>query len=136
MAKETKIEKENGKHKLKALKPDKDKHAEIEGIDTSKYDVYDSDKNLEEAKQEANKQNLNIDWFACYAIKDKQNNNVKMVSGEYTIKFDKPTSGNKLYYYYKDDQDKGNLESVVFSDAEPGRVKTSLDIGDPPIGTG
>jgi hypothetical protein len=117
----------------------KDKNTDIE-IDTSNYEVDDSDKNLVDAKNEADRQNLTIDWFACYSIKDKNNNQVKEITGGYTIKFDKPDSGDKLYYYYKDNNNNGHLEYVNFSDAgtenNRQRVKATLTIGDPPIGSG
>jgi hypothetical protein len=127
MAKETKAKYEDGKHKLKGLKPDKDKHTVIEGIDTKNFEVFDSDKNLSDAESNY----PDYDWFACYTIKDKKGNQVKKVSGGYTIKFDKPALGKNLYYYYNKTANK-----LDFSDAEPGRVKATLDIGDPPIGAG
>jgi hypothetical protein len=132
MAKETKAayDKDKGKHRLKSLKPTDDKHTDVEGIDTSKHEVFDSDKNLSAAQSKY----PNYDWFACFTIKDKSGNQVGDMPA-YTIKVDKPASGKNLYYYYNN-----TANQLDFSDAgtEEGRqrVKATLRIGDPPIGTG
>lgn len=109
--------------RLKSVSKKKDKNTDIE-IDTSNYEVVDSDKNLEEANNKYPK----IDWFACYTIKDKKGNQVNKVSGGYTIKFDGTATG-KYYYYYNN-----TANPLDVSDVKTGRVKATLDIGDPPIG--
>ena len=119
--------------KLKNRSKIKDKNTAIE-IDTDEFELDDSDKNLKKAEDKATNEGLNIDWFASYSIK-KNGNDVKNVSGGYTIKFDKPTTGNKLYYYYEDSEG-SHLDYVNFFDDEPGRVKATLYVGDPPIGAG
>ena len=124
MAKEEKIKETDGKYELGGSKD-----TDLDGIDGSKYDVFTTDKNLAEAR----KKYPNYDWFACFTIKDKSGNQVGDMPA-YTIKFDKPASGN-LYYYYN-----SIANQLSFSDAgkkgNKDRVKATLTIGDPPIGIG
>ena len=124
MANENKVQLKDGKHGLGGSKD-----TDIEGIDTTKYDVFTTDKNLAEARAKY----PNIDWFACFTIKDKSGKQVGDMPA-YTITFDKPASGT-LYYYYN-----GTANSLTFSDTgkkgNKNRVKATLTIGDPPIGTG
>ena len=124
MANEKKVEHKDGKYGL-----GDSKDTDVEGIDTSTYEVYTTDKNLAEAKSKY----PNIDWFACFTIKDKSGNQVGAMTA-YTIKFNKPTSGS-FYYYYN-----GSAHQVDTSDAEDKegkkRVKVTLTVGDPPIGMG
>jgi hypothetical protein len=124
MANEKKVKQKDGKHELGGSKD-----TDIEGIDTAKYDVFSTDKNLAEARAKY----PNIDWFACFTIKDKAGKQVGDMP-TYTIKFDKPAS-ETLYYYYN-----GTANPLTFSDAgkkgNKNRVKATLTIGDPPIGTG
>ena len=124
MAKDTKIKEKNGKYDLGGSKD-----TDLEGIDKSKYDVFTTDKNLDAAKRDY----PNYDWFVCFTIKDKAGKQVGDMPA-YTIKFDKPASGN-LYYYYN-----GSAHQISFSDTEKKgnkkRVKATLTIGDPPVGTG
>ena len=82
MAKEEKVKEKNGIYELGGSKD-----TDLEGIDESKYDVFLTDKNLAEAKSKY----PNIDWFACYTIKDKSGKEVGNMPA-YTIKFDKPAS--------------------------------------------
>jgi hypothetical protein len=127
MAKENKINKSDGKYKLGGSKD-----TDLEDLDDSQYDVFDSDKNLAEAQSKFQ----NIDWFACFTIKDKAGNPVGTMPA-YTIKFDKPASGN-LYYYTPDNN--GTANPISYSDTDKkgkkNRVKATLTIGDPPIGLG
>ena len=124
MAKETKIKEKNGKYYLGGSK-----ETDLIGVDNSKYDVYTTDKNLDAAKRDY----PNYDWFVCYTIKDKSGKQVGSMPA-YTIKFNKPASGN-LYYYYN-----GSAHQISYSDTEnkgnKRRVKATLTIGDPPIGMG
>ena len=124
MAKETKIKEKNGKYYLGGSK-----ETDLLGINKSKYDVFSTDKNLAEAKSKY----PNYDWFTCFTIKDKAGKQVGNMSA-YTIKFNKPASGN-LYYYYN-----GTANQISYSDAEKKgnkkRVKATLTIGDPPTGMG
>ena len=124
MAKDTKIKEKNGKYDLGGSKD-----TDLEGIDKSKYDVFSTDKNLAEAKRDY----PNYDWFTCFTIKDKAGKQVGDMPA-YTIKFDKLASGN-LYYYYN-----GVANQITYSDSgkkgNKNRVKATLTIGDPPIGTG
>ena len=124
MANEKKIEQKDGKYGLGGSKD-----TDIEGVDTSTYDVYTTDKNLDDAK----KNYPSFDWFACFTIKDKSGNQIDSIAA-YTIKFDKPVSGN-FYYYYN-----GSAHQVATSDdVDKGgkkRVKVTLTVGDPPIGMG
>jgi len=124
MAKETKIKEKDGKYELGGSKD-----TDLEGINGSIYDVFSTDKNLAEAQSKY----PDYDWFTCFTIKDKNGNQVGTMP-EYTIKFDKPASGN-LYYYYN-----GTAHQISFSDSgkkgNKKRVKANLTIGDPPVGTG
>jgi hypothetical protein len=104
------------------------KDADLEGIDASAYDVFTTDKNLQAARDKY----PTYDWFACFSVKDKSGNYANIT---YTLKFDKPAAGKKLYYFlndaaheieYSDDADKGNKK----------RVKATLTVGDPPVGMG
>ena len=124
MAKETKIKEKNGKYYLGGSK-----ETDLVGIDNSKYDVFTTDKNLDAAKRDY----PNYNWFVCFTIKDKAGKQVGDMPA-YTIKFNKPASGN-LYYYYN-----GTANPITYSDTDKKgnkkRVKATLTIGDPPVGTG
>ena len=124
MANENKAKYKDGKYGLGGSKD-----TDLEGIDTKKYDVFTTDKNLADARSKY----PNYDWFACFTVKDKSGKQVGNMPA-YTIKFNKPASGN-LYYYYN-----GTATQLPFSDAgkkgNKNRVKATLTIGDPPIGMG
>ncbi|HXF83800.1 MAG TPA: hypothetical protein VNK49_00265 [Anaerolineales bacterium] len=119
-----KIEFRNNKHALGGRRD-----VDIEGIDDKTYDVFTAEDKLEEAR----KAYPTYDWFASFTIKDKSGKDVERLP-PYTIKFDKPESGT-LYYYYK-----GTAYPVPYEDTEnkgnKKRVKATLTVGDPPIGTG
>ena len=124
MATDKKIKEKNGKYYLGGSK-----ETDLLGIDKSKYDVFSTDKNLAEAISKY----PDYDWFICFTIKDKAGKQVGDMPA-YTIKFNKPASGN-LYYYYN-----GTAHQLSFSDTgkkgNKKRVKATLTIGDPPIGLG
>jgi len=115
----------DGKHKLGGSKD-----TDLEGIDSKKYDVFTEDEKLANAQRDYPK----YTWFASYTIKDKNGKDVRTLP-EYTIKLDRPASGEfQLYYYlngtaypfpHEDTDDKGNKK----------RVKAKLTIGDPPTGS-
>ena len=105
------------------------KDTDLDGIDSKTYDVFTDEDKLANARRDYPA----YDWFTSFTVKDKSGNPVENMP-QYTIKFDKPDSGN-LYYYlngsahqisYNDDEDKNNKK----------RVKATLTIGDPPIGMG
>jgi hypothetical protein len=115
----------DGKYKLGGSKD-----TDLEGIDSKKYDVFTETEKLGHAQRDY----PNYSWFASYLIKDKNGNEVRTLP-EYTIKIDKPASGEfQLYYYlngttypfpHEDTDDKGSKK----------RVKAKLTIGDPPTGS-
>jgi len=119
---DTKINPADGKYNLGGRKD-----VELEGINPSQYDVFSTDKNLAEAKSKY----PNIDWFACFSVKDKTGQYANI---SYTLKFDKPDSGT-LYYYLN-----GTANPVPFENIEDKgnkkRVKATLNVGDPPVGMG
>jgi hypothetical protein len=119
-----KVEPSNGKHGLGGSKD-----ADLEGIDPNTYEVHTEETKLVNARRDFPK----YDWFISYTIKDKAGNDVRTVP-EYTIKFDKPISGN-LYYYLN-----GAVYRVQYEDAEDKgskkRAKAKLTVGDPPVGAG
>ena len=106
------------------------KDTDLDGIDSNTYNVFTDDEKLANAQRDF----PNYSWFASYAVKDKNGNPVGTMPA-YKLKFDKPESGKKLYYYlngavtqvqYEDDSDKNGKK----------RVKATMTIGDPPIGMG
>jgi hypothetical protein len=118
------------------IDPDKDgkyklggsKDSDLEGIDSKKYDVFTETEKLAEAQQKFG----NITWFASFTIKDKNGNPVGQMA-EYTIKFDKPKSGDDnfvLYYYLS-----GNTYQASHQSENSKRSKATLTVGDPPMGT-
>lgn len=119
-----KVNASNGKHALGGSKD-----TDLEGIDPGAYDVFTDDEKLANARRDY----ASYDWFASFTIKDKAGNPVNRVP-EYTVKFDKPASGN-LYYYLN-----GTAHQISYSDTDnkgnKKRVKAALTVGDPPIGMG
>lgn len=118
-----KVSKNNeGKHVLGGQK-----NAELEGV-SQEYEVFTTDKNLQAAKDKY----PSYDWFACFSVKDKAGNYANIT---YTLKFDKPAEGKKLYYFLND-----SAHEIAFTNAEDQknkkRVKATLTVGDPPVGMG
>ena len=118
-----KVDSSNGKHALGGSKD-----TDLEGIDSSKYDVFTDVEKLRSAETAYPK----YDWFASFTIKKK--NEAEKPVPEYTVTFDRPDSGN-LYYYLN-----GTAHQVPYSDADnkgnKKRVKAKLTVDDPPIGMG
>ncbi len=117
-------DKVNPSNKIFGLRGSRD--TDISDLDPDQYDVFTTDKNLAEAKSAF----PTYDWFACFSVKDKQGN---FANVNYTVTFNKPDSGN-LYYYLN-----GSVHPLQYSDTNPkgtqARVKATLNVGDPPIGT-
>jgi hypothetical protein len=120
-----KVDPKDGKYKLGGSKD-----TELEGIDDKKYNVYTDEEKLGNAQRDY----PNYTWFASYTIKDKDGKDVRTLP-EYTIKLDKPTSGEFQLYYYLN----GTTYPFPHEDAEDKdhkkRVKAKLTIGDPPTGS-
>ncbi len=118
---DTPVRPTNGRHNLGGSR-----NAELEDIDASRYNVFTTDKNLAAARQAY----PNYDWFACFSVKDKQGNYANI---PYTLTFDTPPAGSKLYYFFN-----GTANELNYTDAgnrgNQARVKASLNVGDPPIG--
>ena len=113
----------DGKYKLGGKKD-----TDLEGIDSKQYDVFTETEKLAEAQSKFK----DINWFVSFTIKDKDGNPVGQMA-EYTMKFDKPKSGDdnfKLYYYLG-----GNTYDVQHQSENSKRSKATLTVGDPPGGT-
>lgn len=113
----------DGKYKLKGAKD-----TDLEGIDSKNYDVFTETEKLAEAQQKFG----DVTWFASFTIKDKNGNTVGQMAG-YTIKFDKPKSGDdnfELYYYLG-----GERYQVTHQSENSKRSKAILTVGDPPMGS-
>ncbi len=120
------------------IDPDKDgkyklggsKDADLEGIDSKKYDVFTETEKLTEAQDKYK----DIKWFVSFTIEDK-NGNVVRDTPEYTMKIDKPDVESLQLYYYLD----GIAHPLPHEDtndkANKKRVKATLTIGDPPGGS-
>jgi len=119
----TKINPDNGKYKIGG-----NKDTDLEGIDSSQYDVYTETEKLAEAQQKFG----NIKWFASFTITHKDGTPVGEMAA-YTIKFDKPKQDDdnfKLYYYLG-----GNTYEVGHQSENSKRSKATLTLGDPPVGS-
>ena len=113
----------DGKYKLGGSKD-----ADLEGIDSKKYDVFTETEKLAEAQHNYG----HINWFASFTIKDKNGNTVGEMP-EYTIKFDKPKEGDdnfELYYYLG-----GSANKIPHDSENNKRAKAKLTVGDPPTGS-
>lgn len=91
------------------------------------FSVYTTDKNLAEARQK----HPEIDWFACFVVRDQNGNPAK---SEYTVIFNRPTNAASKFYYF----DGQNAQEVGFTDSpnkgNQRRVQVKLTLGDPPVG--
>lgn len=120
-----KIEPKDGKYELKDTED-----TELEGIDSSKYDVYTETEKL----QRAHNAYGDYHWFVSYTITDKSGNNVRNLDKPYTIKVNKPIKDeSKLYYYLGGPPQLIPHQSAEEKDGKK-RIKAELNLGDPPIG--
>jgi hypothetical protein len=102
----TKLQPKDGKYQLGGSKD-----AELEGIDSKKYEVFTDDDKLADAQRDY-PASEGYTWFASYTIKENGHDVPEL--HEYTLKFDKPDrTGTKLYYYLKGSgKNKGSLHEV------------------------
>ena|SRR5215213_1190579 len=119
-----KIDPKDGKYKL-----GDSKDAELEGIDSKKYDVFTEEEKLADARRDFPM----YDWFVSYTIKEKDGKEVSSLP-EYTMKLNKPDSPESKLYYYLD----GTAHLLPYEDTDKKdnkkRVKAKLTVGDPPNG--
>ena len=92
----------------------------------SGHRVANTDKNLAAARRA----HPNINWFACYVVRDASGN---FTTQEYTIFFNRPPAGSQVYYF-----DGTTAQPLSYTDApnkgSQARSQAKLAIGDPPIG--
>jgi len=119
-----KVEPKDGKYQLGGSKD-----AELEGIDSKKYNVFTDEEKLAEARQRYPDYN----WFVSYTVTNKEDKVVRNLP-EYTMKLDSPDLENSKLYYYLD----GTAHSLPYEGTEnkgnKKRVKAKLSVGDPPTG--
>ena len=68
-----------------------------------------------------------IIWFNAFGVKEK--NNDKFADIPYTVKLNKLPEGKKLFVKLP-----AGIVEQRFEEAEPGKIKFELAVGDPPIG--
>lgn len=118
-----KVDPKDGKYKLGGSKD-----ADLEGIDSKKYDVFTETKKLAEAQGKFK----DVNWFVSFTITDKDGKNVDDMP-EYKIKFNKPKEDDdnfELYYYLG-----GNRYLVTHQSENSKRAVAKLKVGDPPVGS-
>jgi len=122
----------NGKYKIKG-KNNKDLDLELSGD----YIVTEFDTDLASLRTKAPNIPTNIDWFACFAVYKKKNGKKDGYANvSYTVTLDKSSvePGKKLYAYYNDQLH--DLTTDPSYKDQGNKIKFSLSVGDPPIGTG
>ena len=116
---DTPVQPSNGRHVLGGTR-----HAALEDVDANTYDVFLTDKNLDAAKAAYK----DYDWFICFSVKAKKGGGYADMG--YTLTLDALPAGTKLYYYYNN-----KANPLSYEDAGNGRIKATVPVGDPPVGT-
>jgi len=117
------VEPQNGKYKLGGSED-----ADLEGIDSNKYNVFTDVEKLAKAKA----QYPTYNWFVSFIIKEKDGKNVGEMA-QYSIEFNKPDSEKLDLYYYLD----GIAHPLPYKTEDKEgkkKIKANLKVGDPPVG--
>lgn len=114
----------NTKYKIKGNKkiPDYDSEIEIE-VD-SKYEAYS--KSIPDPTPY---QGFTITWFNSFGVRSKSTG--KDAKATYTVKLKKLPVGKKLFALFS-----GEVHELTTEDAGNENIKFTLNVGDPPLGTG
>jgi len=113
----------NAKYKIKGNNkiPDYDSEIEIEVDD--KYEGYSKD--IPEPMQH---QGGTITWFNSFGVREKSSG--KNANVTYKVTLQALPAGKKLFVLYG-----GEPHEISTDDAGKGKIKFTLDVGDPPIGS-
>lgn len=122
----------DGKYKIKG-KGGKDLDLALKGK-AENFIVTEFDSDLTSLREKVSNIPDTVDWFACFAVYNKDNKTGKksgFANVEYTVTLKKADLvDGKLYAYYNDDTHSLSYET------KGNKITFSLDVGDPPIGTG
>ncbi|HSO12534.1 MAG TPA: hypothetical protein VLT51_09175 [Anaerolineales bacterium] len=74
-------------------------------------------------------QGFTITWFNSFGVRSKATG--KNARATYSVKLKKLPAGKRLFAFYRDE-----VHELATEDAGSGNIKFTLNVGDPPIGTG
>jgi len=112
------------KYKIKGNTKIRDYDSEIEIEVDSKYEAYSKD--IPEPTQY---QGFTITWFNSFGVRNKSTG--KNAKATYIVKLKKLPPGKRLFALYD-----GEVHELTTEDAGNGNLKFSLNVGDPPVGSG
>jgi len=114
----------NEKFKIKGNKKIPDYDSEVEIDVDNKYEAYSKD--VPEPTQYAG---ITIIWFNAFGVREKSNH--KDADVTYKVTLQAAPAGKKLFALYD-----GEPHELTTEDDSHGKVKFTLNVGDPPIGMG
>lgn len=120
----------NKKFKIKGNKKIPDYDSEIEIDVDDKYEAFSKP-----IPDPTPYQGFTITWFNSFGVREKSSG--KNADVTYKVKLKKLPAGKRLFALYGDPgATKPTVHELTAEDDGPGNVKFTLNVGDPPIGSG